>query len=108
MHMNALQRARVAGHWLRTAQVEMSPQQTEEIVNAVLRGTLSLLAAGDDGQLQPLVPPDMPEQSLPPAAQQHLREEWQRLSAAERAERTAERQAFLRRMREKYASAPHS
>jgi uncharacterized protein (DUF2267 family) len=98
-----LQRALVIGHWLRTAQADLTPQQAEEIVEAVLREAFVLLAADDDGRLQPILPPDAPASSLSPEAQQHIRDEWHRRSAAERAAHTAERRAFLNQMREKYA-----
>jgi hypothetical protein len=107
-HTTALQRALIVGHWLRNSQDDISSQETEEIANAVLNGAFTLLAVNNDGRLQPLVPPDIPGSSLTHAAQQHIREEWRRLSAGERANQNAERRAFLSQMRTKYAHTPRS
>lgn len=96
------QQVLIVGHWLRTTQADLTPQQAEDIVEAVLREAFVLLVADDAGRLQPLLPPDAPTSSLTPEAQQHIRDEWHRRSAAERAAHHAERRAFLDQMHEKY------
>jgi hypothetical protein len=105
IHTVPLQRALVVGHWLRSSRADLTPQQAEDIVEAVLREAFVLLAADDHGRLQPLLPPDAPASSLTPEAQQHIRNEWHRCSAAERSARDTECRAFLNQMREKYDRA---
>lgn len=97
------QRTLIISQWLKTTPLSLTPQQTDDIIQAVLHGDFVLLTLDDAGNLRPIEPATQPVETLSLEERQQLLAEWHTLNPQEQAARTQQRRVFLRQMREKYA-----